>query len=113
MRPKGSPPGFEGPPRYTYRDIPHLNDMSKAPKILKSGQSLQIGITDTDTANANAKAYAQIQSICANKMKIYLPVNGFAHAVMENENETKVNLMSVFEYAYRAEFTRKTKNSFK
>jgi len=87
--------------------------MSKAPKILKSGQSLQFGITDidTDTAKANAKAYAQIQSICANKMKIYLPVNGFAHAVMENENETKVNLMSVFEYAYRAEFTRKTKKN--
>lgn len=73
------PPGFEGEPRYKQKtplDIQTQTQMTK---------------------------YSDIQATCAKKMHIFLPMGGYTHTTMEEDNIEKL-----YELAYQREFQSRT-----
>jgi hypothetical protein len=69
------PPGFEGPPRYKQITPIEKQTMTK---------------------------YTDIQATCAKKLNIFLPMSGYCHHMIEEDNVEKL-----YEMAYHREFRSK------
>lgn len=78
----GSPPGFEGAPRYK-----HITVIDKE--------------KETHKTTMHTHPYASIQQTCAKKLNIFLPMAGYTHIVLEEDSIDKL-----YEMAYRNEFRR-------
>lgn len=76
----GSPPGFEGAPRYKHN-------------VPKDKEAHEPTMT--------TYPYASIQTTCAKKLNIFLPVAGYTHIILEEDSVDKL-----YEMAYRNEFRR-------
>lgn len=76
----GSPPGFEGTPRYK-----HITVIDK----------------EKETHKTTMHPYASIQQTCAKKLNIFLPTAGYSHIVLEEDSTDKL-----YEMAYQNEFRR-------